>query len=160
MKKKIGIFIVLFFLFCFAVSIFGQDDKLVEIPAVEEEKTVEEKDEGVSFGSGLWTFLNSPLGVSVVAFILSILVGKVFTAKPKWKSYVLKYGPSLMQAVKTAEKKIPDGTDNKGLSRLDEGLKYLLELEPKLKGAMESDLKQALTAVHASAEKNGNLKKS
>jgi len=109
-------------------------------------------DNGLSVGSAIWTFLNSSVGISIVAFFLSIVFGKIFTAKPKWKQYVLKYGPEIMRAVKVAEKKVTNG------SKLDEALKYLIELEPKLKGATEADLKQALTAVHTSAEANGNLK--
>jgi len=115
--------------------------------------------EGMSFKEIIWDFLNSSLGVSVVAFILTFILGKIFTAKPKWKQIVLQYGPMLMRAVKTAEKQIPDDTSNAGLSRLDAALKYLLEMEPALIGVQPAALVQALTAVHASAETNGNLKK-
>ena len=111
-----------------------------------------------SFGKSIITFLNSSLGVSIVIFVLSFILGKIFTAKPRWKALTLKYGPLLMQAVKTAEKNIPDDTDNKGLARLDAALIYLINLEPKLKKIADEDLKQALSAVHAAAESNGNLK--
>jgi len=114
---------------------------------------------GNTFSSGLWTFLNSSLGVSIVIFVLSFILGKIFTAKPKWKSLVLKYGPSLMQAVKSAEKKISDNTTNKGLAKLDEALQYLIKIEPKLKIVADDDIKRALTAVHAKAESSGNLGK-
>jgi len=161
MKKLI--FICLFFLF--TIPFIMADD---EVPAVagEEIAVVEPvaepvvdapAEEGSGIGSAIWAFMNSSVGVTVVAFLLSVVVGKVFTAKPKWKQYVLKYGPEIMQAVKVAEKKIPDGSGSVGLARLDEALKYLKELEPKLKGAMENDLKQALTAIHAKAESSGNL---
>jgi hypothetical protein len=115
-------------------------------------ESIEASVDSLSLAGSVWLFLNSPIGLSVVAFILTFITGKIFTAKPKWKQYVLKYGPEIMRAVKIAEKKVSDG------SKIDEALKYLIELEPKLKGATEADLKQALTAVHTSAEANGNLK--
>ena len=134
-------------------------DETVKTAAGEEDvgETVEDKGPGI--GVAVWAFLNTPLGISVVGAILAFLLGKVFTAKPKWKKLVLKYGPSLMQAVKTAEKNIADTTDNPGLAKLDAALKYVIELEPKLKGASDGDVKQALSAVHAAAESHGNLKK-
>ena len=105
----------------------------------------------------LWTFVNSPVGLTVIGAVLAYVLGKVFTAKPAWKAAVLKYGPILMQAVKYAEKKIPDGSGNVGLRRLDEALKFVITLEPKLKGVDTESLKQALTAVHTQAEASGNL---
>jgi len=182
--KKIMVLIVMLF---FSIGCFVSGDEPIpepigeqpvieavseEIPAsavIETEKAEEIASEdavessksgstGISFGKGIWTFLNSSLGVSIVVFVLSFILGKIFTAKPKWKALMLKYGPSLMQAVKTAEKNIPDDTDNKGLARLDAALGYLIALEPKLEKVAEADVKQALSAVHAAAESNGNLK--
>jgi len=104
--------------------------------------------------TSLWTFLNSPLGITIVVAVLSWILGKLFTAKPAWKTYVVKYGPLLMQAVKYAEKEIKDDNPNKGLARLDSALKYVLLLKPKLDKAAVTE---ALTAVHAEAERDGNL---
>ena len=107
--------------------------------------------------SAVWEFVNSPLGVSCVVAVLTFVLGKIFTAKPEWKKLVLEHGPRLMEAVKWAEKQIPDDTPNPGLSRLDVALKYVVELVPKLGKVNESAVKEALTAVHTSAESNGNL---
>jgi hypothetical protein len=154
-KKKIWIVVMLFFAVpCFVTA---QDPVAEETGAeIALESPNSSSNEG-SFGKGVWAFLNSSVGVSVVIFILSFVLGKIFTHKPKWKNIVLKYGPSLMQAVKMAEKKIPDDTDSKGKARLDAALKYVIELEPKLKES--ESLKKALATVHANAESHGNLKK-
>ena len=113
--------------------------------------------DAVNWLATMWSFINSPVGLTIVGAILAYILGKVFTAKPAWKTVVLQYGPSLMVAVKKAEKAIPDGTDNKSLSRLDAALKFVIELEPKLAGANVADVKAALTAVHTQAETNENL---
>jgi len=104
----------------------------------------------------VWAFLNSPSGLAVIGFLLTFILGKVFTAKPKWKVYADKYRPLLIAAIKKAEKEIEDdpGGGNKGLARLDNALKYILEINAQLD---KSALKEAITAVHAEAEKDKNL---
>lgn len=99
--------------------------------------------------SFIWSAMQTPVGVSVVVFALSYILGKVFTAKPTWEVYVNKYRPLIISAVKKAEKEIPDDTPNKGLARLDLALKYILALESKLD---TTSLKQAITAVHSEVE--------
>ena len=158
MKKLMFVFMLLIIVPCF---IMAQDDEVVEEVAevavteevVEEATVVETVDKSPSIGQGVWNFINTPIGISIVGSILLFALGKLFTKKPKWKALALKYGPSLMQAVKTAEKNVKDG------SKLDQALKYVIELEPKLSGIAEEDVKRALTAVHTTAESNGNLKK-
>lgn len=156
MKKRI--FVLLLVLFTISVYVTAQEG--VDMPTEVTISSVDpvSSEEGLSVGNLIWGFMNSSVGISVVVFILSVIAGKIFTAKPKWKKYIIKYGPQIMQAVKVAEKKIPDDTKNKGLGKLDTALGYLIEIEPKLKNAKEVDLKQALTAVHAKAESSGNLK--
>ena len=112
---------------------------------------------GGNWGLMVWTFVNSPMGLTIIGFLLMMVAGKIFTKKPKWKELVLAHGPLLMQAVKKAEKEIPDDTSNKGMNRLDQALKFLIALEPKLYKQKEEDLKKALTAVHTTAEANKNI---
>ncbi|MHA1344972.1 MAG: hypothetical protein ACTSO3_01095 [Candidatus Heimdallarchaeaceae archaeon] len=167
-RNYLFVALICFFLMGFVVAAITADPTAVspdsiDNEAIEEEKLVTEpvtavveEDKGSSFGKNLWLFLNSPIGLSVIAFILTLIGGKIFTAKPKWKSLVLKYGPQLMQAVKLAEKKIT--TDSGGLSRLDDALEYIIKLEPKLAKVDSEDIKKALTTVHAKAEASGNIK--
>ena len=101
----------------------------------------------------IWVFVNSPLGITVVVAIITWILGKLFTAKPKWKAYVDQYKPLLIQAVKVAEKQIPDGG---GAAKLDVALKYVLKVNEKLD---QKATAEALSAVHAEAERDGNLSK-
>lgn len=116
--------------------------------------------EAAGFGSLLWTFANSPLGIALVSLAAATLIGRVLTKKPEWKRYVEKYKPTLIQAVKMAEKAIPDDVPEAGMKRLDLALRYVLNLfdaaerVPKLDEAV---LAQALTAVHAELETGANL---
>jgi len=105
----------------------------------------------------IWSLINSPVVLTLVGAILAYILGRIFTAKPAWKAMLLQYGPSLMAAVKKAEKAISDDTENKSLARLDAACKFVIELEPKLVGANAADVKAALTAVHTQAEANENL---
>ncbi len=164
MKK---VWLILSILFVLPICVLTADPAEEAVGGVIEEKealegteaVVEVAETGPSLGQNVWAFLNSSLGVSVVVFVLSFILGKIFTAKPKWKALVLKYGPSLMSAVKEAEKRIDDDTPNRSLNRLDKALEYVIKLEPGLVKVKDEELKKALTAVHASAEANGNLAK-
>jgi len=105
-------------------------------------------------GGMIWTFVNSPAGLSVIGFALMFILGKVFTAKPKWKALVDQYKPMLIAAVKKAEKEIDDDCSNKNLKRLDSAMKFMLSINSKLDLGV---LKDAITAVHAEAEKDKNI---
>ena len=107
--------------------------------------------------SGFWEFMNSELGITIIAGIVLFILGKVFTAKPKWKVYFDKYKPILMRGVKFAEKQIPDDIPNKAKARLDAALKYVIELNGKLAGKNEEALKAAITEAHVEAETGKNL---
>ena len=110
--------------------------------------------DGSGIGSMIWTFLNSPMGLTIVGAVLAFILGKIFTAKPTWQVYLNKYKPMLIEAVKKAEKAIPDSTANAGLARLDEALKFMLAVNNKLD---EASLKKAITAVHSEIELGGNI---
>lgn len=105
-------------------------------------------------GSLVWEFLNSPMGISAVVFVLSFILGKIFTKKPKWKTYVERYRPLILQAVKMAERAIPDDVEDRGLARLNSALNYVLKVESKLD---QKVLRSAISAVHAEAETNKNI---
>ena len=152
MKKLIIIFMMVSMSVLFIAAPVIAQDAIADDPAV----VAVEKGKLVS---QIWEVMNSPIGLTVVGLILTFLLGKVFTKKPEWKKLVIEHGPFFMQVIKEAEKKIPDGTENAGLARLDAALALIIKLEPKLKNASESDLKKCLTSVHTTAETYGNLKK-
>ena len=129
-------FTLTLFALIFSATLFGAE--VVE-PATTE-----------SWKALLLAALQSPMAITVVAFVLSFVIGKIFTAKPKWKVYADKYRPLIVSAIKKAEKEIPDDTENKSLARLDTALKYVIAVEAKLDA---ESLKEAITTVHAEIEK-------
>lgn len=109
-------------------------------------------------GAVLWAFLNSPLGVTLVSAVVVAILGKLWTAKPEWQKLLTENRGHFFDAVRFAEKAIPDDTQGSAAAKADAALKYLLRLEgPLSQGpfsqASSSDLKQALIAAHAQVEK-------
>ena len=107
---------------------------------------------------GLWALMNSPVGVSVVASVALWLVNKVYAAKPEWQAYE----GALIQAVRWAEKEIPDEAENKYLKRADAALKYALNAYERMNGhranaRMKEQLAQGLEVVHTDLEAAGVL---
>ena len=105
-----------------------------------------------------WAFVNSPVGVSMVASVALWLINKVYAAKPEWQAYE----GALIQAVRWAEKEIPDGTENKHLARADAALKYALTAYERVNGRradarMREQLAQGLEVVHTDLEAAGIL---
>ncbi|MFA5706758.1 MAG: hypothetical protein WDA41_10425 [Candidatus Neomarinimicrobiota bacterium] len=72
----------------------------------------------------VWTFANSPLGITMAAGLLVWLLNKVYAKQPLWKQYE----GTIIAGIKAAEKAIPDKTENKSARRLDEALKYVLAI--------------------------------
>jgi len=108
--------------------------------------------------AGMWALMNSPVGVSLVASVALWLVNKVYAAKPEWQAYE----GALIQAVRWAEKEIPDGSENKYLRRADMALKYALDAYERMNGKradirMREQLAQGLEVVHADLETAGVL---
>jgi hypothetical protein len=115
-------------------------------------------------GEALWTFLNSPVGITVISSAVAWILAKLWTAKPAWRRYVDLYGPYLVQGVKLAEKAIPDDTPNKSLQRLNHAMAYALRMiavdqNLPVASVKESELAKAITATHAQLEADGNLAK-
>lgn len=98
--------------------------------------------------SAIWTFLNSPLGLLIVSALIALALARVFTARPAWRAVFDKHRPAFFDAVRFAEQAIPDGSDNVALRRLDEALKWVAKLEPKLANTDKQTLARALTEAH------------
>lgn len=99
-------------------------------------------------GTILWNFVNSPVGLMIVGTILAGILGAVFKAQPAWQVVFDKHKGLFFDAVRAAEKAIPDDTPNPGAAKADFALKLILKLEPSLTGAKEVDLQKAITAAH------------
>ena len=106
----------------------------------------------------IWTALNSPVGVSVVASIALWLINKIYAARPEWQQYE----GALMKAVQWAEREIPDGTENKYMLRADLALQYALKAYERMNGKradarMREQLAMGVECVHADLENAGVL---
>jgi len=108
--------------------------------------------------SVLWSVVNSPAGITLLATGLLWLLARLYAAKPLWQQYE----GEIISAVKWAEKEIPDGTPNAGLARLDAALKMVVAVYEQARGrvataAEVADLKNGLQLTHAELEAAGNL---
>ena len=71
-----------------------------------------------------WEFLNSAVGVTIIATAGMVLLNKLFAIKPEWK----KYEGSIIQAIRWAEKAtIPTGTANPHLWKFNVALQHVLK---------------------------------
>lgn len=100
-----------------------------------------------------WTFLNSPLGITTIAGALVAALNALYARKPAWAAYE----GSIIAGIKYAEKMIPDGTENKGLARLDCAAKYVLAIyaqreESTPSAAQQAALREAIQIKHVELE--------
>lgn len=108
----------------------------------------------------VWTALNTPVGITVVAGVFLWLLNRLYAAKPGW----FKYEGAIISGIKFAEKEIPDGTPSKGLARLDAALKYVLKVYEEASGKRASpkvvaEIKEGIQITHDKLEAGGTLKK-
>lgn len=106
----------------------------------------------------VWTALNSPVGVTVVASVALWALNKLYAAKPAWQAYE----GAIIKGVQWAEKEIPDDAENKYLRRADAALQYVLRAYERLNGKradarMQEQLAQGVEIVHADLEAAGVL---
>jgi len=106
----------------------------------------------------VWKLLNSPAGITAMAGVMLYLLNRLYTKKPLWAQFE----GTIISAIKFAEKKILDGTPNKGLARLDAALKYVIGVYEKMKGktpdaATTQELKEGIQIIHDKLEAAGTL---
>ena len=109
-------------------------------------------------GATLWTFLNSPTGITLLGGAILWLLNRIYAAKPMWKQFE----GTICDAIRTAEKLIPDDTPNKGLAKLDAALELVLAAFESAKGraakpAEEAALKNAIQLKHNELDLAGAL---
>lgn len=109
-----------------------------------------------TLGALVWAFVNSPVGVSIVGGAFAFVLARLFTAQPSWQRTYDEYGGLFFDAVRHAERSIPDNTPNRAAQRADSALKFLLRLEPKLASKPKVDLMRGLTEAHDTIKANTN----
>lgn len=105
----------------------------------------------------VWAYLNTSAGVTVLLGVITWILGRVFTAKPEWRVVYDTYRPALMQAVKFAEKEIPDDSPNRVLARVDAALHKAIQIDAAINSHSADAITQAIAMVHADAEAAGNI---
>ena len=106
----------------------------------------------------VWEVLNSPAGIAFMAGVLLWSLNKLYASKPAWVSFE----GAIISAIKFAEVQVPDGTENKGLAKLDAALKYVVKVYEEARGKKPSakavaDLKEGVQIVHDRLEAAGTL---
>jgi len=103
--------------------------------------------------------------ITLIAAIASWLIARMFTAKPEWA----KYEGFMIDAIKTAEKLIPDDSgdtsvavERSSIARADAALKKFIESYTNSYGKMPTKevidvVKQAIPIIHDHLEAEGNL---
>lgn len=114
--------------------------------------------------SGIWTFLNSAFGFTLIWVAAIVLVffflNKLSPFHKAWE----KYEGAIITAIKLAEKAIPADTPNAGLRRLDEALQFVLKAYAEQHNGrfpspdLVHDLKEGIQIKHAELERLGNLR--
>ena len=107
-----------------------------------------------------WTFLNSPLGITAVAAVVLYLLKRARERYPAW----MDWEGSIVEAVKLAEKNIPDDADNKALRRFNDALAYVLRVYQEANGKMpparqRREIEEGIRLKHAELEATGGLHK-
>jgi hypothetical protein len=106
----------------------------------------------------VWEFVNSPTGITLLAGLLLWVLNRIYTKKPAWKTFE----GLIVAGCKHAEKAIPDGTENKGMRRFDEALKFILKIHEKAQGkrasaSLTESIKEGISLVHNKLEKDETL---
>ena len=96
--------------------------------------------------------------ITLIAAVASYLIARVFKAKPAW----VQYEGLLINAVKSAEKLIPDGIENTGAERADAALKVFIDRYTNAYGKLPTTevvtvAKLALPIIHDALEIKGTL---
>ena len=106
----------------------------------------------------IWSVVNSPAIIALLAGGLLWLLNKLYAKQPLWKQYE----GTIIAGIKAAEKAIPDKTENKAARRLDEALKYVLAIitEREKRLATENEkaaIAEGIQIMHADLEAKGAL---
>ena len=110
------------------------------------------------FGTVVWDFLNSAPGIAILAGLLLYVLNRIYAKKPLWEQFE----GVIINAVKTAEKAIPDKTPNRSAARLDAALKLVVAAYEEYARRRASDaevlaLKNGISIVHNNLDAAGTL---
>lgn len=143
----------LWMLLFLSLPVLSQDSASVGTASAQQIVTVAAPVSG--FWGTLQTLINSPMAATVVAGVVVWVLGRIFTAKPSWRSAFDEYRGAFFDAVRYAENMIPDGTPNAAAAKADIALKFLLRLEG-LSKVDEKQLRAGIVEAHRVIEEKEN----
>jgi len=95
----------------------------------------------------VWNVLNSPAGITAVAGLLLYGLNWLYSRKPLWQQYE----GTIISAIRTAEKLVPDDTQNASLAKFDAALQFVLKVFE------ERNNRQATIAEKAALQEGINI---
>lgn len=107
----------------------------------------------------IWELAQSPVVITAIASLVLLGLNALYARKPVWR----KFEGTIVAAIKYAEKKIPNDTENKGLRRLDEALRYTLDVMEAVNGKraskkQEHEVREAIILKHDEIDGKDNLR--
>jgi len=105
----------------------------------------------------IWELVNSAPGITVIAGMFVYALNKLFTKKPKWKEYYIRYEGALISAVKQAEKYAEDSGKTKLEKALELVVATLEKSAGKITDTQKEELKIAISKTHDDLEAKGTL---
>ncbi len=106
----------------------------------------------------IWQILNTPAAITAIASLVLYGLNRLYTAKPVWA----KFEGTIITAIKLAEKKIPDDSENKAAAKLDAALQYVLRVYARVEGKAvtpktAAELEEGIQIIHEDLESSGTL---
>jgi len=106
----------------------------------------------------VWTFVNSPAAIVAFAGVCLWLLNRLYSKKPLWQQFE----GTIIEAVRLAEKAIPDDSENKSIRRFDVALKYVLKVYEEMRGheparSEVAELKEGIRLIHNELDTDGVL---
>lgn len=115
-------------------------------------------EEASSIGTLIWTFVNSPVGVSIISGLVLFILARVWKAKPAWEKVYNEHKGLFFDAVRTAEAAIPNDVEGTAGKRADAALQLILKLEHSIARKSKNDLRLALDKAHTELEVKAEVK--
>jgi len=106
----------------------------------------------------VWTFVNSPAAIVAFAGVCLWLLNRLYSKKPLWQQFE----GTIIEAVRFAEKAVPDDAENKAVRRLDQALQYVLKIYEGMKSRPATDvevdeIKEGIRLIHNELDTDGVL---
>ncbi len=106
----------------------------------------------------IWTALNSPLAITVVAGVVLWLLKRLYSSQPYWR----RWEGAIISAVKHAEKLIPSTGADSSVKRLAAALAYVLRIIAEVEARQASEkeaasISEGIRITHAELEVSGAL---